>query len=268
MTPHAKHQDSLDAQVGFLTKRFSEAINGNDPEALATVFEPDALLVVKPGKVIKISERQAGTPMLLDARLGALYVSDDLAMLLVSWDITQDSGQGYATRSTGRSTDIARRDAHNIWRCIIDNGSGGGPADAVRSIAGSDDHLDSLIGHLAAKLRRAVLRRDLEDLTSCFEPKAVLVTEAGVVRTRRELAAALEKFTLSDHFESAVRHAYVADDVALIIEDWSLAGERTEGEEGTATHVARRGPDGSWRYVIYNSLGTAPYRDSTETVQH
>ncbi|WP_346655825.1 DUF4440 domain-containing protein [Streptomyces sp. RFCAC02] len=57
------------------------------------------------------------------------------------------------------------------------------------------------------------------------------------------------------------RHTYVAGDIALLIVDWSIAGRDRAGNavrvEGTATDVARRGPDGLWRYVIDNPFGTA-----------
>jgi ketosteroid isomerase-like protein len=56
------------------------------------------------------------------------------------------------------------------------------------------------------------------------------------------------------------RHVYVADDIALLIVDWSIKGTATGGAvvdiEGTATDVARRGEDGVWRYVIDNPFGT------------
>jgi ketosteroid isomerase-like protein len=45
----------------------------------------------------------------------------------------------------------------------------------------------------------------------------------------------------------------VAGDIALLIVGWSIAGLDAQG---TATDVARRGPDGRWRYVIDNPYGT------------
>ena len=57
------------------------------------------------------------------------------------------------------------------------------------------------------------------------------------------------------------RHVYVADDIALLIVDWSITGTSRSGDlvdiSGTATDVARRGADGKWRYVIDNPFGTA-----------
>ncbi|MFB9878031.1 YybH family protein [Planobispora siamensis] len=61
--------------------------------------------------------------------------------------------------------------------------------------------------------------------------------------------------------ESRPRHVYVADDIALLIVDWSIRGTARDGSdvrfEGTAADVARRGQDGLWRYVIDNPYGTA-----------
>ncbi|GIJ11862.1 hypothetical protein Van01_50760 [Micromonospora andamanensis] len=56
------------------------------------------------------------------------------------------------------------------------------------------------------------------------------------------------------------RHVYLADDIALLIVDWTIDGQGADGQQvhlaGTATDVARRGPDGYWRYVIDNPFGT------------
>lgn len=61
--------------------------------------------------------------------------------------------------------------------------------------------------------------------------------------------------------EVTPRHVYALDDIALLIVDWRIAGTTPDGEDvnirGTATDVARRGPDGIWRYMIDNPFGTA-----------
>ncbi|NSC20139.1 DUF4440 domain-containing protein [Streptomyces albus subsp. chlorinus] len=49
------------------------------------------------------------------------------------------------------------------------------------------------------------------------------------------------------------RHVHVAHDIALLIVDWEIEGTVS----GTATDVARRGPDGYWRYVIDSPFGAA-----------
>lgn len=61
--------------------------------------------------------------------------------------------------------------------------------------------------------------------------------------------------------EARTRHVYVVDDVALMIVDWHIDGTGPDGEEihyaGTAADVARRGPDGKWRYIINNPFGAS-----------
>ncbi|WP_457027959.1 YybH family protein [Kitasatospora sp. P5_F3] len=58
-----------------------------------------------------------------------------------------------------------------------------------------------------------------------------------------------------------VRHTYTADEIALLVVDWTITGTGPDGSPvdltGTATDVARRGPDGYWRYLIDNPFGTA-----------
>ncbi len=53
-----------------------------------------------------------------------------------------------------------------------------------------------------------------------------------------------------------VRHTYTADEIALLVVDWTITGTCPDGSPvdlaGTATDVARRGSDGYWRYLIDN----------------
>jgi hypothetical protein len=54
------------------------------------------------------------------------------------------------------------------------------------------------------------------------------------------------------------RKVITRGDLALLIVDWRIGGETgTADATGTATDVARRGPDGGWRYVIDNPAGIA-----------
>jgi hypothetical protein len=64
-----------------------------------------------------------------------------------------------------------------------------------------------------------------------------------------ELDAHLE---LPHRMTVATRKVITRGDLALLIVDWSI-GDVT----GTATDVARRGPDGGWRYAIDNPSGVA-----------
>jgi ketosteroid isomerase-like protein len=93
------------------------------------------------------------------------------------------------------------------------------------------------------------------------EDTAVLVPQPGTPVTGPDLHAAnghLQK--LGAPISVRPRHVYRNGDLALLIVDWLIDGTDGDGQtvhvEGTATDVARRGPDGRWRYVIDNPFGT------------
>ncbi|MGW2701868.1 YybH family protein [Streptomyces sp. NPDC001340] len=102
-----------------------------------------------------------------------------------------------------------------------------------------------------------------EALAQVYSEDAVFVPRPGDRVTGAELVAANAEFqSLGLPIRVSPRHTYVSGDTALLIVDWVIDGRRPDGEyvhlEGTATDVARRGPDGLWRYVIDNPFGTAP----------
>ncbi|MYS90113.1 SnoaL-like domain protein [Streptomyces chartreusis NRRL 3882] len=101
-----------------------------------------------------------------------------------------------------------------------------------------------------------------EALARVYDRRALFVPRPGTCVTGQEIAAANSAFqSLGLPISVRPRHTYVADDIALLIVDWTIDGHRPDGErvrlEGTATDVARRGPDGLWRYLIDNPFGTS-----------
>lgn len=101
---------------------------------------------------------------------------------------------------------------------------------------------------------------DADALEQAYEPTGVLVPRPGYPVTGPARSAAnahLLGFGLP--MQARPRHVYVADDIALLIVDWSVRGTTADGRQvdlsGTATDVARRGADGVWRYVIDNPAG-------------
>lgn len=77
------------------------------------------------------------------------------------------------------------------------------------------------------------------DPTALYEPGAQPAELVGHLALDREMTV-------------DVRKVITRGDLALLIVDW-----RVGDESGTATDVARRGPDGGWRYVIDNPSGLA-----------
>ncbi|MGW0516332.1 YybH family protein [Crossiella sp. NPDC003009] len=88
-----------------------------------------------------------------------------------------------------------------------------------------------------------------------YEPGGLLAPQPGNPVTGQDRLAANARLQALGHpIEVRPRHTYVVDDLALLIVDWEIPGA---GISGTATDVARRGPDGWWRYVIDNPHGCA-----------
>ncbi len=61
-----------------------------------------------------------------------------------------------------------------------------------------------------------------------------------------------EHLKLTRKMTVATRKVITKGDLALLIVDWRIGDVA-----GTATDVARRGPDGGWRYAIDNPSGVA-----------
>ncbi|MEV4616862.1 DUF4440 domain-containing protein [Kitasatospora sp. NPDC049258] len=102
---------------------------------------------------------------------------------------------------------------------------------------------------------------DLAAVDRLFEPGALFVTRPGHTVSGDERRAANAEFlALGIPIRLTLRHAYVLGDLALLIGDYLIEGTAPDGtpvcDRGTATDVARRGPDGCWRYAIDNPSGT------------
>ncbi|MFF4473169.1 YybH family protein [Streptomyces sp. NPDC001599] len=107
---------------------------------------------------------------------------------------------------------------------------------------------------------------DAAALAQVYEDAALLVPQPGTAVTGAELHVANGRLQgLGVPISVRVRHVYRRGGLALLIVDWVIDGVGREGEvvhvEGTATDVARRGPDGRWRYVIDNPFGTLVLRE-------
>nr|BFE58100.1 hypothetical protein GCM10020063_026260 [Dactylosporangium thailandense] len=113
---------------------------------------------------------------------------------------------------------------------------------------------------LAAAVARAYAERDVEAALRLFEPAALLATRPGETVTGGALRDAIAGFLAGiRHIDIRVRHIYEADGIALILTDHVTELDGPGGEPvavtGTATDVARRGPDGRWRYLLDNPSG-------------
>jgi ketosteroid isomerase-like protein len=109
---------------------------------------------------------------------------------------------------------------------------------------------------------RAFNSGDPAAVEAVYETDGLLVPQPGLPVTGNARAEANKRLMdLGLPIEVRPRHVYVNGDLALLIVDWTISGTGPDGQpvhvEGTATDVARRGPDGFWRYAIDNPMGTA-----------
>ncbi|MFI0482731.1 YybH family protein [Actinomadura sp. 9N215] len=103
---------------------------------------------------------------------------------------------------------------------------------------------------------------DPDALAEVYEDGAVFVPEPGSPLTGADAHAANTRFmSVGAPITVRPRHVYTAGELALLIVDWVIDGADRSGRpvhiEGTATDVARRGPDGHWRYTIDSPFGCA-----------
>ncbi|MGW2106377.1 YybH family protein [Streptomyces sp. NPDC001948] len=103
-----------------------------------------------------------------------------------------------------------------------------------------------------------------EAVDQLYEPDAGFAPSPGHLVTGADRFRANREFLrLHVPIQVTPRHTYVVGDLALLIVDFVIDGLAAHGDhvhiEGTATDVARRGPDGYWRYVIDNPFGVASH---------
>ena len=104
---------------------------------------------------------------------------------------------------------------------------------------------------------------DIEAVLSLFEPEATMRTVTDEVVTGEEKLRAETAKTIAGkaHLTNKERRTLVAGDTALLIVDWNLTATLPDGTSvnptGTTTAVARRSPDGFWRFAVLNPLGIA-----------
>lgn len=109
---------------------FADAFNSGDADAVERLFEPDAVFVTEPGRLVSGDERRAATGEFL--RLGVpisitvrhSYVSGDIALLIGDFVIHGTGPDGNPVHIEGTATDVARRGADGCWRYVIDNPPG------------------------------------------------------------------------------------------------------------------------------------------------
>ena len=104
------------------------AINSGKLEAAISLYEPDAVMVVEPGKIAMglsaIREALAGFVSLkpnLGSQTVQLVESGDVALYCARWTLTGTAPDGQKVEMGGVSSDVLRRQPDGRWLILIDN---------------------------------------------------------------------------------------------------------------------------------------------------
>lgn len=102
---------------------------------------------------------------------------------------------------------------------------------------------------------------DLEGALALYEPAATFAPRPGSQVTGVEaIRPALEQFiALKPTMTGTIEKVLEADDVALVVNRWSLSGTGPDGAPiemtGVSSDVMRRQDDGSWRILVDDPWG-------------
>jgi uncharacterized protein (TIGR02246 family) len=111
-----------------LDQLFEEALNAGDLDALAALYEPQAVFITEPGQTV------AGTAAIrevlnafvslkpkITVEAQTLGQLDDIALTSARWEMAGTDPDGHPVQMSGLSTEVCRRQADGTWLFAIDN---------------------------------------------------------------------------------------------------------------------------------------------------
>ena len=108
--------------------RFMQAFNAHDLDALAALYEPDAVLVPQAGQRAvgrdAIRESLAGflaAFQSIDLTTRGIVQQGDIALLYPKFTLHGTGEDGGATTLEGNGTEVLRRQAYGNWLFVIDD---------------------------------------------------------------------------------------------------------------------------------------------------
>ena len=102
---------------------------------------------------------------------------------------------------------------------------------------------------------------DLQGLLSLYDEQGCIMSQAGEAFRAEGLRERLRHLlALKPVMRLETRSIVENGDVALMTSDWTLKGTQPGGDPieagGMSCEIARRQPDGSWRYLIDNPFAS------------
>jgi ketosteroid isomerase-like protein len=101
-----------------------------------------------------------------------------------------------------------------------------------------------------------------DSLMKLYEPLACFASQPGkLAETPEGIRESLRNFIdMKGKLNLSVKRALKADDLALVITEWSFSGTGPDRKPvhmtAKSADVLRQQPDGTWRFVIDNPWGT------------
>jgi uncharacterized protein (TIGR02246 family) len=109
-------------------KLFEKAVNAGDVDALAAMYEPDAVYVAGPGQHVvgrkSIRGALAGwlaTKPKLRLDLAGLAIAGDVALERTTWTVVMPGPDGKPAESRGSSSVVLRRQGDGSWLMAVDD---------------------------------------------------------------------------------------------------------------------------------------------------
>jgi uncharacterized protein (TIGR02246 family) len=107
---------------------FAKAVNAGDVDALAGMYEPEAVYVAGPGQQVvgrkAIRSALAGwlaTKPRLRLELAGLAVAGDVALERTTWTVVMPGADGKPAESSGFSSVVLRRQDDGTWLMAVDD---------------------------------------------------------------------------------------------------------------------------------------------------
>lgn len=100
---------------------------GNIDNLINAYYEQNAVIAESPGKIAQgAALKNALKPYFaLNGKISGetrhTLINEDIALLILDWTVDYTDETGNPAKYSGTSTDVVRKGADGIWRCIIDN---------------------------------------------------------------------------------------------------------------------------------------------------
>ena len=103
---------------------------------------------------------------------------------------------------------------------------------------------------ICSLFKKYMTERDIDGVLSVYDPEVVFLNPAGeLIKGKRGLKQELAPFVAAQaRFDFNIRQVVQSGDIALMHTQWHITGPQEMSVY--AIEVARRQPDGTWRWLI------------------